>query len=141
MRFGPSVLLGWDRFRHSEKSKPVTPKQTRVLRERFGDIAANEIVDMLNNVEASSLTELRTLNELNFARFDAKVEQRFAESDAKWEKRFAEYEWEKRCAEADARLEKRFADFEGRFLRWMFAYWSTNLLAFAGLAFAVLRTR
>jgi hypothetical protein len=26
---------------------PVTPKQTRVLRDRFGDIAANEIVEVL----------------------------------------------------------------------------------------------
>ena len=40
-------------------------------------------------------TELRSLNESNFARFDAKLDQRLAEYDAKWEKRMAhvEAEW------------------------------------------------
>jgi len=87
------------------------PKQTRVLRERFGDIAANEIVDVLNNVEASSLTELRTLNELNFARFESKVELRFAEYDARMADRFLAH------------------------TRWMIGAWTTVFLAIMGLWF------
>ena len=35
--------------------------------------------DWLNNVDATYRTDLRELNELNFARFDAKLEQRLAE--------------------------------------------------------------
>ncbi len=114
-------------------------------------------MDWFNSVDATYRTDLRELNELNFARFDAKVEQRFAESDARLERRFAEFEakWEKRFAEFEAKWEKRFADLrveftdlrvefaarETRIVRWMFAFWSTNLLALAGLALAVLRAR
>src|SRR2546430_2360290 len=40
---------------------------------------ANELVEWFNQVEATYRGELRELNELNFARFDAKLEQRSAE--------------------------------------------------------------
>ena len=41
-----------------------------------------ELVTWFNDVDATYRADLRALNELNFARFDAKLEQRFAESDA-----------------------------------------------------------
>ncbi len=111
---------------------PVTARLSKRFYDRLGDDIANELVDWFNSVDASYRQDLEDFNELNFARFDAKVEQRFSESDAKWERRFAEY---------DAKLEKRIGDSEARLMRWMFTLWSTNLLAFAGLAFAVLRAR
>ena len=83
-------------------------------------------------MDATYRSDLRELNELNFARFDAKVEQRFAESEARLERRFAE---------ADVKLERRLAGLEVKMIRWMFAFWSTTMLAFAGLALAVLRAR
>ena len=43
-------------------------------------------------MDATYRSDLREVNELNFARFDAKVEQRFAEQDAKFERRFADFE-------------------------------------------------
>ncbi len=43
-------------------------------------------------MDATYRADLRELNELNFARFDTKVEQRFAEADAKLEQRFAQAE-------------------------------------------------
>ena len=101
---------------------PVTPKQARVLRDQFGDSAASEIVDVLNNVEASSVSELRTLNELNFTRFESKMDLRFDAFDAKIDVRFAE-------------LEAKIAD---RFLthtRWMLGAWTTIFLAILGLWF------
>ncbi len=105
---------------------PVTPKQTRVLRERFGDTAANEIVDVLNNVEANSVTELRTLNELNFTRLESKMDLRFAEFDAK----------------LDARLKLGFAEYDAKMAerllahtRWMLGAWTTIFLAIIGLWF------
>ena len=52
-------------------------------------------------MDANSRSDLRELHELNFARFDAKVEQRFAEFDVKLEQRFAE---------SDVRVAKRCAD-------------------------------
>ena len=100
---------------------PVTARLSKRFYDRLGDDIANELVDWFNSVDASYRQDLKDFNELNFARFDAKVEQRFAESEAK--------------------LEKRIAESEARLMRWMFTFWSTNLLAFAGLAFAVLRVR
>ena len=41
-------------------------------------------------VDATYRNDLRELNELNFARFDAKLEQRLAQYDARWERRIGE---------------------------------------------------
>ena len=49
-------------------------------------------MEWFNQVDATYRADLRELNELNFARFDTKVEQRFAEADAKLEQRFAQAE-------------------------------------------------
>src|SRR5690242_10649048 len=93
---------------------PVTAKLSREFYDRFGDRIANELVEWFNQVDATYRADLRELNELNFARFDAKLEQRFAQQDAKWE--------------------QRFAALETRLLRWMFLFWATNLAALVGLA-------
>jgi hypothetical protein len=118
---------------------PVTARLSKRLYDRLGDDVAGELVDWFNLVDASYRQDLKAFNELNFARFDAKVEQRFAESDARWEKRFAE---------ADVKFERRFAEFriefaarETRLVRWMFAFWSANLVATAGLVLGVMRLR
>jgi len=58
---------------------PVTAKLSRKFYEKFGDDVANELVDWFNMVDATYRSELRELNELNYARFDAKLEQRIAE--------------------------------------------------------------
>ena len=58
---------------------PVTAKLSRKFYEKFGDELANELVDWFNMVDATYRSELRELNELNYGRFDAKLEQRVAE--------------------------------------------------------------
>lgn len=70
---------------------PETVKFSEAFYDRLGHGVADELVEWTNKVDASSRAELKELNELNFARFDAKLEQRFAEFDAKLEKRFAEF--------------------------------------------------
>jgi hypothetical protein len=128
----------------------VTAKLSRDFYDRFGDKVANELVEWFNQVDATYRGDLRELNELNFARFDATQGRRLAESDAKWAQRMAL--WDKRFAEADAKLERRFAEsdvrweqrfaqidvrfaaFEARILRWMFVFWVTTLAAVVGLA-------
>ena len=87
---------------------PVTAKLSRKFYEKLGDEVANELVEWFNLVDATYRSDLRELNELNFARFDAKVEQRFAEFDAKVDRRFAEFE--AKLAHLEARLEKRLGD-------------------------------
>ena len=151
---------------------PVTARLSKRFYDRLGDDVANELVNWFNLVDNSYRQDLKEFNELNFARFDAKVEQRFAESDGRWEKRFAEADvklekrfadaevklekrfaeaevkQEKRFADADVKFERRFAEFrvefavrETRLVRWMFAFWSANVLATAGLVFGVMRLR
>lgn len=135
---------------------PVTAKLSREFYERLGDSVANELVEMLNTVDQNYRTELRELNDLNFARFDAKVEQRFAESAAEMDRRFAEVDnrfvelgasVDKRFAEAAVQTDKRFAEFgasidkrfadvlnqiertQSRLLMWSFSFWVTTLIA------------
>jgi hypothetical protein len=93
---------------------PVTAKLSRRFYEQFGDETANELVEWFNSVDATYRGDLRELNELNFARSDAKQEQRFAEYDAKMEQRFAEYgvKMERRFAEFDVKFERRFAEYD-----------------------------
>jgi uncharacterized small protein (DUF1192 family) len=62
---------------------PVTARLSKLFYERLGEQVANELVDWFNQVDAAYRTDLRELNELNFARFDAKLEQRVAELHAK----------------------------------------------------------
>lgn len=95
---------------------PVTAKLSRKFYETFGDDVVNELVALLNGVDATYRLELRELNELNFARFDAKLEQRVAQLDAKIEQRIAELraelrtEFERRFTALDAKLEQRTAE-------------------------------
>ena len=95
---------------------PVTAKLSRKFYETFGDEIANELVNWFNQVDLTYRTELKELNELNFARFDAKVEQRFTESDAKLEQRFTEADAkvERRFTEWNAKLERRLAQLEAK---------------------------
>ena len=112
---------------------PVTAKLSRKFYERPGDEIATELVDWFNAVDATYRADLERLNELNFQRFDAKVEQRFAEADAKVEKRFAalEVNLERRFAEFDKRLEAVRADL----IKWAFLFCMPTALAVLGLYF------
>jgi hypothetical protein len=58
---------------------PVTARLSRKFYDTFGEDVTNELVDWFNSVDATYRADLRELNELNFARFDAKLEQRLAE--------------------------------------------------------------
>jgi len=58
---------------------PFTAKLSRRFYDHFGDELTNEFVDLINGMDATYKSELREMNELNFARFDAKLEQRMAE--------------------------------------------------------------
>jgi len=58
---------------------PVTAKLSRKFYEKFGDDIANELVKWFNDVDATYRGDLRELNELNFARFEAKMDAKLAE--------------------------------------------------------------
>jgi hypothetical protein len=62
---------------------PVTAKLSKAFYDRLGEEVANELVDWFNLVDATYRADLRELNELNFARFDSRVEQRLVSLEAR----------------------------------------------------------
>jgi hypothetical protein len=61
---------------------PITARLSRRFYEAFGDDVVNELVEWFNQVDLTYRSELREQNELNFARFEAKLDQRLAELGA-----------------------------------------------------------
>jgi len=144
---------------------PVTARLSLRFYEKLGEDVANELVEWFNSVDATYRSDLRELNELNFARFDAKVEQRIGALDQRigvFESRvnarfeMSEARVDRRIGALEARVDARFESLEARLvqriearigsvrhemLRWMFASWSSTMLVLLGTLFAVLRTR
>ena len=85
----------------------MTARLSRKFYERFGDDLTNELVEGFNQVDATYRSELREINDLNWARFEAKLEQRIAE------------------------LRTDLAHLETKLIRWMFLFWVTNIADFA----------
>lgn len=81
-------------------------------------------------MDATYRADLRELNELNFARFEAKLEQRVAELRA---------EIRAGLAGVEARLEARMAALETRVLKWMFVFWVGQAATTVALVFGVVR--
>ena len=96
---------------------PVTAKLSKRFYEVLGEDIANELVDWFNAVDLTYRTDLRELNELNFARFDAKLEQRLAELRS----------------ELLTEIQRLRADM----VRWMFGFWVTTVLMLGGLMVAL----
>jgi hypothetical protein len=96
---------------------PITAKLSKQFYERLGEDVANELVDWFNAVDATYRGDLRELNELNFARFDAKLERRLAELRGE--------------------LIAEIARAQTATIRWMFTFWAPTALAIAGTAVGV----
>ena len=127
---------------------PVTAKLSRKFYDKLGDDVANELVEWFNLVDATFRSDLRELNELNFARFDAKVEQRWAQLDAKLEQRVAQVEqrltqleakFEQRQAQVDTRFTLGLAAMETRLTKRMFGFWIAQAATTAALVLGVVK--
>ena len=70
---GPSIR-GRARARHGQVVQAVL--------DVFGEEIASELVDWFNAVDATYQADLRELNELNFARFEAKLGERLAQLES-----------------------------------------------------------
>jgi hypothetical protein len=125
---------------------PVTAKLSKRFYERFGDEIANELVEWFNSVDATYRSDLRDLNDLNFARFDAKLEQRvaglqaemegrFAAADARLEQRLAEVRAELRTEVGAVRQDLRegLANLRSELIKWSFVFFVTAAIAVIGL--------
>src|SRR5436190_16752462 len=104
---------------------PVTAKLSRKFYERFGDDLTNELVEWFNQVDATYRSEFRDLFEVNFARFDAKLEQRIAELRAELHTELGELRGDLtgKMGALRAELESKLSAFETRIVRWMFLFW------------------
>ena len=117
---------------------PVTARLSQRFYEKFGDEFTQELVDWFNQVDASYRDHARELNDLNYARFDAKVEQRFAQADARLEQRISEVEVKlgQRINEVDVRLGQQISGvavnlqaLKSDLVKWMFLFWTGTALA------------
>ena len=88
---------------------PVTARLSRKFYDTFGEDVTNELVDWFNNVDATYRSDLRELAELQYARFEARLEQRISE------------------------LRSDVASVKSDFVKWMFAFWAPTALAVVAL--------
>src|SRR5213080_1280738 len=72
----------------------VTPKLSRKFYEKFGDELTNELVEWFNQVDATYRSELRDLNEVNYARFEATLDRRLTALGSELRQEIAELAWE-----------------------------------------------
>ena len=99
---------------------PVTAKLSQAFYDRLGHQVADEMVDWFNQVDAAYRSDLRELNELNFARFDAKLEQRLSEFSRVLERQIA-------------KLAIDLKDQQMVQMRWMIGIWVVVFVAVIGL--------
>lgn len=125
---------------------PVTAKLSRAFYEKLGDDVANELVDWFNSVDLTYRNDLRELADLQYARFDAKLEQRIGALEARFEGLEAKFEGLKKAldlkleairAEIAATLATQRADL----LKWMFLFWAGTVAPLAGLIIALHQLR
>ena len=153
LRLSPTYAL--------EHCVPVTARLSKRFYDVLGEDVANELVDWFNAVDLTPRSargelyraEIRELNELNYARFDAKLEQRLAELRAELRQEMADLRAELREQIAGLRAEIRTGLQEVRteahqgqtalervraeLLRWMFGFWVTTFIGVAGLLIAL----
>jgi hypothetical protein len=114
---------------------PITAKLSRKFYDKLGDDVANELVEWFNKVDATYRDDLRELNELNYARFDAKLEQRLAELRSELRGEHAELRAELRGEIAGLRgdLGGGLAGLKTELVKWMFLFWVGTAVTVIGL--------
>lgn len=91
----------------------MTAKLSREFYDRFGDKVVDELVGLLNDMDATFRTEVRELNEQNFRRFDAKLQQRIAELGSE--------------------LRVEIASLKAELVKWMFLFWLGTVATMIGI--------
>lgn len=124
-----------------------TVKLSERFYQKFGHELVDEMVNWFNETDAVYRADLRELNELNFARFDAKLEQRVAEVKADVRHEIASLRTELREGMAALRGEtgvlrgefRAQLEAQGKSLvRWMVGLLITAIGVLSGLIFGAL---
>jgi len=128
---------------------PVTARLSGKFYEQFGDEITNELVDWFNAVDSTYQTQLKEVNDLNWARMQARFEAFDARLDvfeAKITGRMDAFEERilGRTGAQDGRMDAFGAMIEGRLdeiqremLVWMFGFWSATVIPIIGLMLAL----
>ena len=102
---------------------PVTAKLSREFYDRLGDKVVDELVGLLNDMDATFRAELRELNERNFQRFEAKLEERVGGLDAALRTEMANLR---------AELRTEIANVKADLIKWMFLFWLGTVATMLG---------
>jgi hypothetical protein len=113
---------------------PVAAKFSKEFYDRFGHELTDELVSYLNQIDSDYRSELRELNEINFARFDAKLEQRIAELRSEFKQEIAVLRGDLR-----AEFHTGLASLETKLVRWMFVFWAGSTLTILGAILALMK--
>ena len=109
---------------------PVTAKLSKKFYDTLGEEIANELVDWFNQVDATYRSELRDLNELNFARFDAKLEQRIAEVKA--DIAVLHGKVESQVDALSSKIDTQAESLRAELIKWMFLFWLGTVATMLG---------
>ncbi len=114
---------------------PVTARLSKAFYEKLGEDIANELVNWFNAVDATYRSELRDLNELNYARFDAKLEQRIAELRAELRTEIAGVRVDliREIAGVKTDLTREIAATRASLIKWMFVFLAGWAVAVVGV--------
>ena len=93
---------------------PITTQFSKQFYDRLGHEIADELVAWFNQVDTSYRSEFRELFDLNFGRFNDRLEREIGGLRSDMEGRFVALK---------AELEQRIAGAEVRLIRWMFLFW------------------
>jgi len=95
---------------------PMTARLAQTLQEKLGSEGAAEMITWFDETQRGARQELRELNELNFARFDARLGERMAAL-------------EQRVSERIAGVEQKIAAVDAHLLKWVIGLWIVTLSA------------
>jgi len=118
---------------------PVTAKLSKAFYDRLGNDVANELVEWFNSVDATYRSDLRELNDLNWARFEARLEQRVGQAESRLEQRFAQLDAKLDLRTGELRAEllgalsKEIGALRAELIKWSFVFFATAALAVIGL--------
>src|ERR1043166_4543928 len=96
----------------------IGSRLSRKIHEVLGTEAAEAMVDWMQRVDAGR-SELRELNDLSFARFDARLAERIAEVNARMDIGFASVD--AKIANLESRMDATLARHRADLLKWSFA--------------------
>jgi DNA anti-recombination protein RmuC len=98
---------------------PVTPTFSEDFYKKLGHGTAEEFVNWFNQAHIAFRTDLKELNELNYARFESKLEQRIVELRATLREELAQMgaALRQEIAALDANLSRRIAELDTKLSR------------------------